>query len=316
MTRVVLAQRREGMAISSLLVGALFWGMLWWPLKALDGIGVAGSIVQVFAYGLAALLLLPFALRSFAQWRDQPGLLAIIMLMGGWANASLVTALTEGSVVRVMLLFFLAPVWTILAARIFLGEAFTRLRLISLLLALAGLAATLGGPELFSAPLSVIDLLALSSGVAFALNNVAVRVGHHLTDSVRATAMIGGCALIALGFLTFDGKPLQALDGQQVGSMLALGLLWILPGTLVTFYGVARLDAGRAAILLLGELVVAVISAVLIGGEHLSWREAVGGTLILSAAVIEARTESVATEHGQVPDHRDADQLTELEESK
>jgi drug/metabolite transporter (DMT)-like permease len=299
MNRAAIPLPREGKAIASLLVGALFWGMLWWPLKALDGIGVAGSIVQVFAYGLAALLLLPFALRSFAQWRDQLGLLAIIMLMGGWANASLVTSLTEGSVVRVMLLFFLAPVWTILAARIFLGEAFTRLRLLSLALALAGLVATLGGPELFSTPLSVIDLLALSSGLAFALNNVAVRVGHHLTDSVRATAMIGGCALIALGFLTFGAKPLQVLDGQQVGAMLAFGLLWILPGTLVTFYGVARLDAGRAAILLLGELVVAVISAVLIGGEYLSWREAIGGSLILCAAVIEARTESTGAVNEQ-----------------
>lgn len=299
MTVTVLPQPREGMAISSLLVGALFWGLLWWPLKALDGIGVSGSIVQVFAYGLAALLLLPFALRSVAQWRDQLGLLAIIMLMGGWANASLVTSLTEGSVVRVMLLFFLAPVWTILAARIFLGEAVTRMRLLSLLLALTGLVATLGGPELFSAPLSMIDLLALSSGLAFALNNVAVRVAHHLTDSVRATAMIGGCALIALGFLSFGAKPMQALDAQQVGTMLAFGMLWILPGTLVTFYGVARLDAGRAAILLLGELVVGVISAVLIGGEHLSWREAVGGMLILSAAVIEARTESTGGSHEQ-----------------
>jgi len=293
----VLPPPREGMAIISLLVGALFWGMLWWPLKALDSIGVSGNIVQVFAYGLAALLLLPFALRSVAQWRDQLGLLAIITLMGGWANASLVTSLTEGSVVRVMLLFFLAPVWTILAARLFLGEAVTRMRLLSLLMALSGLVATLGGPALFSTPLSMIDLLALSSGLAFALNNVAVRVAHHLTDSVRATAMIGGCALIALGFLSFSAKPVQLLDAQQIGAMLALGLLWILPGTLVTFYGVARLDAGRAAILLLGELVVAVISAVLIGGEYLSWREALGGSLILSAAVIEARTEAMGAVH-------------------
>jgi len=296
---VAVSVPREGKAISALLVGALFWGMLWWPLKALADIGVAGSIVQVYAYGLAALILLPFALRSITQWRDQLGLLTIITLMGGWANASLVTSLTEGSVVRVMLLFFLAPVWTMLAARIFLGEAFTRLRLLSLILAVAGLAATLGGPELFSTPLSMIDLLALSSGLAFALNNVAVRVGHHLTDSVRATAMIGGCALIALGFVLFSAKPIQEFDTHQVEAMLSFGLLWILPGTLVTFYGVARLDAGRAAILLLGELVVAVLSAVLIGGEYLTWREAVGGTLILFAAVIEASTESNGETHEQ-----------------
>lgn len=298
MTTVIYASR-EGKAISAVLVGALFWGVLWWPLKALGGIGVSGSIVQVFAYGLAALILLPFALRSMREWRGQLGVLTIITLMGGWANASLVTSLSEGSVVRVMLLFFLAPVWTILAARIFLGEAFTRMRFVSLLLALLGLTATLGGPQLFSTPLSMIDLLALSSGLAFALNNVAVRIGHRLPDSVRATAMIGGCALIALGFLLFGAQPIQALAVAQVGSMLVFGLLWILPGTLATFYGVARLDAGKAAILLLSELVVAVFSAVLIGGEHLSWREMLGGTLILSAAVIEACTEVSARPHEQ-----------------
>lgn len=287
---------RESLAITSLLVGALFWGMLWWPLKALDSLGVSGSIVQVYAYGLAALLLLPFALRSFKQWRGQLGLLAIITLMGGWANAALVTSLTDGSVVRVMLFFFLAPVWTILAARIFLGEAFTRLRFISLVLALAGLAVTLGGPKLFATPLSVIDLLALSSGLAFALSNVAVRVGHHLTDSVRASAMIGGCALIALAFLSFGTRPPQTPDIRQVGAMLALGLLWILPGTLISFYGVARLDAGRAAILLLGELIVAVCSAVWLGGEVLTIKEAVGGSLILAAAVLETLTESTNLE--------------------
>lgn len=296
MTMTSIPLPREGKAIISLLVGALFWGMLWWPLKVLDGIGVSGSIVQVYAYGLAALILLPFALRTMSEWRNQLGLLAIITLMGGWANASLVTSLTEGSVVRVMLLFFLAPVWTILAARIFLGEAFTRLRFLSLALALAGLVVTLGGPKMFSTPLSVIDLLALSSGLAFALNNVAVRIGHRLTDSVRATAMIGGCALIALGFLLLGTRPLQALYPQQVGAMLALGLLWILPGTLVTFYGVARLDAGRAAILLLGELVVAVCSAVWLGGEVLTIKEALGGSLILAAAVLETLTEPISVE--------------------
>lgn len=284
---------RDSLAISSVLVGALFWGLLWWPLKALDTLGVSGSIVQVYAYGSAALLLLPLALRSYAQWRDQLGVLAIITLLGGWANAALVTSLTEGSVVRVMLLFFLAPVWTILAARIFLGEAFTRLRFLSLLLAMAGLAATLGGPQLFSAPLNVLDLLALSSGLAFALSNVAVRVGHHLPDTVRATAMISGCALIALLFLALDKQTSHPLHAVQLGGMLALGVLWVLPGTLISFYGVARLDAGRAAILLLGELVVAVCSAVWLGGETLTLKEACGGSLILAAAVLE--TLSVAT---------------------
>lgn len=284
----------KGRAIPVLLAGSVMWGLFWWPLKSFDAAGIHSGFVQVFAYSLSALVLLPFAWRRLSIRRNQTGLLLLIALLGGWANASFATSLAEGSVVRVMLLFYLAPVWTIIAARIFLAEAFTRLRLIALLLALAGLFATLGGPEIFAAPLSATDLLALSSGLAFALNNVAIRAGHGLPELIRAVAVFAGCAVISLGFMLWNPQPLPTLNAVQVWGLAALGLLWILPGTLATFYGVARLDAGRAAILLLTELVVGVFSAVLIGGEHLSLQEAVGGALILSAAVIEARSESSA----------------------
>jgi drug/metabolite transporter (DMT)-like permease len=281
-------------AVSALLVGSLFWGLFWWPLKSLSMFGIHGSIVQVYAFGLSVVLMLPFVWGSFTQLRGQIGLILLIAALGGWATAALVASLAAGSVVRVMLLFYLAPVWTILAARIFLGEAITRLRLWALGIALAGLAATLGGPEIFSTPLSAIDLLALSSGLAFAGNNVAVRFGHGLPDTVRAIAINGGCALLSLGFLYWEASPMLTLSAKQVGILSALSLLLIVPGTLTTFYGVARLDAGKAAILLLAELVVGVFSAVLIGGEHLSVQEIVGGILILSAAVIEARSETAA----------------------
>jgi drug/metabolite transporter (DMT)-like permease len=115
-----------------------------------------------------------------------------------------------------------------------------------------------------------------------------------LPDTVRAVAINGGCALISLGFLFWDEQPLKMLDATQIGILSALSLLWVVPGTLATFYGVARLDAGKAAILLLAELVVGVFSAVWIGGEHLSAQEMVGGILILTAAVIEARSETPA----------------------
>ena len=281
-------------AVSALLAGSVFWGLFWWPLKSLSMFGIQGGIVQVYAFGLSVLLLLPFVWNNLAQLRGQIRLILLIAALGGWATAALVTSLAAGSVVRVMLLFYLAPVWTILAARIFLGEAFTRLRLIALGLALAGLAATLGGPEIFSTPLSAIDMLALSSGLAFAFNNVAIRVGHGLPDTVRAMAINAGCALISFGFMCREAKPMLTLDVMQLGILSALGLFWVLPGTLATFYGVARLDAGKAAILLLAELVVGVFSAVLIGGEQLSMQEITGGFLILTAAIIEARSETAA----------------------
>ncbi|ADL54821.1 protein of unknown function DUF6 transmembrane [Gallionella capsiferriformans ES-2] len=295
--RTIFLRPEKGRAIPVLLAGSVIWGLFWWPLKAFDAAGIHSGFVQVFAYSLSALVLLPFVWRRLSVWRTQSGLLLLIALLGGWANASFATSLAEGSVVRVMLLFYLAPVWTIIAARIFLGEAFTRLRLFALMLALAGLFATLGGPAVFAAPLSAIDLLALSSGLAFALNNVAIRAGHGLPELIRALAVFAGCAVISLGFMLCNPQPFPALTALHVWGLVAIGLLWILPGTLATFYGVARLDAGRAAILLLTELVVGVFSAMLIGAEQLSLQEAIGGGLILSAAVLEARSESPVKEH-------------------
>lgn len=283
--------RRQGVAVSALLGGALLWGLFWWPLKALDAAGVHGSFVQAVAYGVPALVLLPWALRNPARL-DQAGVLLLIALLGGWANASFATALTYGSVVRVLLLFYLAPVWTIVAARLFLGEPITALRLAALALALGGLGFTLGGPELFTTPLSGLDLIALSSGLAFALNNVVIRHARGLPDASRAVAVFGGGALISLGFMQWHQQPVPALEPAQMMALAGLALAWVLPGTLATFYGVARLDAGKAAILLLTELVVGIVSAVIIGHETLSAREMTGGALILTAAVIEALTES------------------------
>jgi drug/metabolite transporter (DMT)-like permease len=283
------------MAIGVLLAGSVLWGLFWWPLKMLAAAGLSGSFVQMAAYALPALALAPWAWASRAAWKDRLGLLALIALLGGWANASFASALTHGSVVRVMLLFYLAPVWTILAARIALAEPITPLRLASLALAMTGLAFTLGGPQLFDAPLGAIDLLALSSGLAFALTNVAIRAGHGsgaaLPEIVRSVAVFAGCAVLSAGFMAWQGEALPALDTKITLALLGLGLLWVLPGMLATYYGVARLEAGKAAILLLAELVVGVVSAVLIGGEHLGLKEAVGGALILAAGVLEARSE-------------------------
>ena len=48
------------------------------------------------------------------------------------------------------------------------------------------------------------------------------------------------------------------------------------------------MEAGRASILLITELLVAVVSATLIGDETMTLTEMIGGGLILVSAVLEA----------------------------
>lgn len=283
---------QQSLAVSLLLAGSLVWGLFWWPLKLLAEQGFPSSLIQLLAYSCAALAMLPTLWRQDRSlWRQHAGLLLLITLFGGWANASFASALTYGNVVRVMLLFYLAPVWTILAARLMLGEAITRLRLLSLSLALTGLALTLGGPQLFDTPLSAIDLLALSAGLAFALNNVTIRASFHLPESARIMAVFVGCIIFSALMLGWQDTTMPEASLLYWLALPALGLLWILPGTLATYFGVSRLPAGKAGILLLAELVVAIVAAVLINNEVLKLTEVLGAGLILAAGLLEALTE-------------------------
>ena len=289
------------MAVAVLLAGAVLWGLYWWPLKALAQAGVSGPLVPMAAYGVSALTLAPLVWVQRRQWRPRLGVLALIALLGGWANASFTTTLTHGSVVRVMLLFYLSPVWTVLAARVVLGEPVTPLRLAALATAMAGLVTTLGGTAVLEAPLAAMDLLALSSGLAFALTNVAMRAAQGVSDAVRATALFSGCAGLCGVFAVVTGDPAPLPEGPAAAGLAALGLLWVLPATLATYYGVARLEAGRAGILLLSEMVVGLVSAVLLGNETLGPREAVGGALVLAAAALEARGQGQTVRTGEQP---------------
>lgn len=73
---------------------------------------------------------------------------------------------------------------------------------------------------------------------------------------------------------------------------IGYGLAWLLVATLGTQFGVTHMEAGRASVIIILELVTAVASALWIGGERMSVTEMVGGALILTAAVIEARRAS------------------------
>ncbi|MDX5334123.1 MAG: DMT family transporter, partial [Gammaproteobacteria bacterium] len=68
----------------------------------------------------------------------------------------------------------------------------------------------------------------------------------------------------------------------------AYGGIWLMAATAATQWGVTHMEAGRASILIVMELVTAVGSAMLIAGERLEPMEWFGAVLILAATLIEA----------------------------
>lgn len=246
--------------------------------------------MMAVAPGAAALTLLPFALRQRATWRGRNAAgLVLIFLLGGYANLAFSTALVYGEVVRVMVLFYLLPVWGVAGGHFFLGEKVGKLRLVAVACALSGAVLVLGGPSALRGSVSPIDLLAVSSGLSFAANNLVFRARQELPLVSKAnTMLLGTSGLAALG-LALGLQSTAGIEPVAVGWAVAYGVGWLLFATVGGQFGVTHLEAGRSSIIIIIELLVAVASAMLVGGERMEPLEVAGGALILLAAVIEAR---------------------------
>jgi len=276
-------------AVVSLLVAGLLWGLTWIPLKYFGSQGLTGITLTMMSYGMVAILALPWILYRRGSWWAQRRLVLMIAITGGLANVCFLTAILRGEVVRVMLLFYLAPVWGVLGGRIFFGEPLTRLRLLGVATAVTGAFLLLGGPAVLATPPGIIDLLALASGLFFASQNIVTRAADRTPLDAKSLVVFVGCGAMS-GVLVLAGtQPLPDMPLPLIGQLFAFAGVWMLGAMVVTAWGVSRLEAGRAAILLVFELVTAVVSAMWIAGERLDSLEWVGAAMIVGAALLEGR---------------------------
>jgi drug/metabolite transporter (DMT)-like permease len=204
-----------------------------------------------------------------------------------------------GDVVRVVLLFYLMPLWSVLLARWLLNEPCTPQAWVRVVLALAG-ALIVMGPQAqgewawLPLPRSLADALAVLGGMSFALNNVLLRREAEQPQASRALAMFVGGVLVAgvlAGALAATGKlalPPPSLAGGTVGWGLALMALVFLASNLALQYGAARLPAAVTSVVMLTEVLFATVSAVWLGSGSLTPSVWVGGAFILAAAALSA----------------------------
>lgn len=276
------------LALISLLTGSVVWGFSWWPLKYFAAVGLDGHAVSLTAYTLVAILSLPFIWRQRDQWRSETRWLLVIGLCFGVANVGLTIALMSGSVVRVMLLFFLLPVWGAAGGALFLGERLDQRRVLAVVLSLTGVFIIVGGPKVLDAPLSVADFAALLAGICYTAASIANRKAKVIPMLSRTLAPFVGCAVLAVLGLFISSPALPALPVTIWMWLAAFAFFWLMGAGLLTTYGVTHVQASRAAVFQIVELLVAVVSAVLLGGEVLARGDYLGGALILAATAMEA----------------------------
>lgn len=286
--------------VLALVFNAFVWGVSWLPFRLLQEHGVHPLWSTALIYIVSFALVVALRPRGLAGWSQQP-LLWLLAVAAGLTNVGFNWAVTVGDVVRVVLLFYLMPAWSVPLAWLVLGEKPTGAALLRLLLALAGVATVLHAPGSdFPWPRGLPDWLALMGGASFALTNVLLRRMHAAPAESRVLAMFGGGALLAaavagLGVLqgSVPALPAPTLAWSGVALLLALGFL---AGNTALQYGASRLAAHTTALVMLSEVVFASLSSLALDAAEPTPRVLVGGALILAAAAWAAWPEPRARE--------------------
>ena len=281
------------LAIFGLLFGALAWGVIWYPYRLMAEAGVSGVASSFYTYLIATAM---GAVVFGKYWRGflaQPISIIWLGLAAGWANMSYVIAVIDGEVMRIMLLFYLSPLWTLLLARFWLKEPITNVGLISIGIALLGAYIMLAGPfgklsNHWPIPQNNSEWLALTAGMAFAISNVITRKSNHLTIRAKSFAVWIGVVSASLMLAPFLGDNFPAPSFFSVNNWLAMGLIAVIlfAATILVQFGVTQLTAIRASVLFLFELVVAAIASYYLAHEVMSLNEWIGGSLIITAALV------------------------------
>jgi len=284
--------------IGALLLSSTLWGVLWYPLRLLESQGLAGLWTSLIMYVAAGLVAVPWMRRGLAQLEGQWTLILGLMLVSGWANIAFILAVIDGNVLRVLLLFFLSPLWTVILGRLFLDERLGILGAITLFIAMIGAVLMLWRSDT-GLPMitSTADFYALTAGMAFAMGNVLVRKMRAVPAMAKAAAVWWGVAVMAaIWIVVVDiAVPNVSSNWAYVQAGL-LGCVAMVVMTMAVQYGVTRMPVQRSAVILLFELVAGALSAQLLTNEVVLLQEWWGGGLILAAGYLAARREEGDTD--------------------
>lgn len=290
-----MPSKQKVTAITGLLSGAAVWGMVWYPFRILEQAGISAMLSSFVTYVIALSIGLLISGPLWREFRGAGWWGVVLIICAGWTNFGYVQAIIEGEVMRVLLLFYLAPLWTIFFAHFLLGERLNRYGYAVIALSLGGALVMLWQPSLgLPVPQNRAEWIGLSAGMSFAMTNVVVRHTQHISVSFKAASVWFGTVLWSGAMLLYQGDFVTQVSGISLDSwgLLALLGLVLCATSYAVQFGLTHLPATQSIVLLLFELLFAAVAAYFLAGEKMGMQEYIGAVLIVSASLLSGRIHS------------------------
>lgn len=278
-------------AVFTLLFAATMWGIIWYPLRLLEAEGLSGLWSSAMMYCGTLVIAIPVLIKGWREIARSPVLFFFMALATGWTNISFILAVIDGNVVRVVLLFYLSPLWATLLGYFFLHEQLSLRSLLILGIAMVGAVVMLWQESMgFPLPRDSSDWLALSSGIAFAITNVFIHKLDSASVMVKTSAGWIGVLFLAFILILFTQQPVN-VSTEVISAAVLLGLFVMALINISVMYGVSNMPIHRSAIILLFEIVVGAVTSQWLTNEVIELHEWIGGILVVLSAYLTATSQ-------------------------
>lgn len=260
-----------------------------------EGWNVPSLLAARFA--IAALCLLPFALRAPGSWRTFPASLALGVFGYAVVTAFYFPSLRRLPVALAAFLLYLAPPIVAGLSYVMLRERLGWRGLAAILLALAGLALlTLGA---FTGELSALGIaLAVGAAVTYAGSIVAGRRVAQTAHWSRVTlgVCLGACATY-LAFALATRQLAVPPGGRALLWVAGIGVVATGIAMPLFYAALARASASQVAVISTLEPVSTLVLAAIFLGQVPAWTGVLGGLLIAGAAALLAVAKPTVAPH-------------------
>ncbi|MEA3185794.1 MAG: hypothetical protein QOJ74_2271 [Ilumatobacteraceae bacterium] len=283
--------------VSLLTIVLFFGGSL--PAYKLAGESFGPATTNLIRFMLATIMLLVIARRRLHSARNHVRRLLLVGMFGIGLMAVLMgIGVDRGSATIGSIVVGLEPIGVALAGVLLVGDSPSRRSIIALIVGFTGALVASGVFTEHSGPSPVLPIvLLLCTVVAFSIYTAFVRrVGRGVDPLAVAAVTQVGALMFVIPACLFDvlnggmtrgasvtPKALGAAVFLGIGSGIAYLLLCLV---------LANQPSNRVAVALFLTPVIGVLASWIVVGEHLHWRDGVGGALVLSAVWISERASS------------------------
>ena len=279
----------------TVVIACFFWGTYWIPLRFIDNNNNSSVWPIAISFLFIPIILGNNIKKSFnsividKNYFFLAGCFFCALGIGLYSES-----LLRGEIAKVVVIFYLAPIWGTIFAKLLLKQSFGINRFFAIILGIIGLEIIVGIEKGILIPSSIVEWIAIFAGLSWALGTTFFHLSKTNTTSAEKTALTG--FIISILFVLFcfipGGRTLEfpiALFNLDMIYfwIISFTVFWLLPSIILTYFSVEILDPGRINILLAFEVVIGFVSASLLTNELIGLRELLGAIFVVGSCFVD-----------------------------